>query len=112
MRPYLRDIQVRLHDQERVQRVRTGRVRVVKEVLDLRERRLAEARSTILRRDVRLRVRLLQAERLRRVRERGHDPRVQRLHLLQACGEELALRRRPLVDPDPDEDLAQERKDA
>ena len=57
-------------------------------------------------------MRELQPEWVGRVPERGHDARVQRLHLLEARGEELALRRGPLVDPDPNEDLAEEREDA
>ena len=42
----------------------------------------------------------------------SHDPRMQGLHLLQACRQELALRRRALIDTDPHEDLPKERKDA
>ena len=44
--------------------------------------------------------------------QRGHNARVERLHLLEPCREELPLRRRALVDPDPDQDLPEEREDA
>ena len=112
--PHLRNIQVRLHDQERIERIRPRRIRVIKKVLDLRKRRLSEPRPAILRRDAVLSpclvaplplpvprvapepqpepVGVLQTERLGRVRERGDDTRMERLHLLEACGEELALR--------------------
>lgn len=106
----LGDVHVRLHDEERVERVRAGCVRVVEKVLDLRERRLPEARAAVLGRQLRLPVRLLQPERFGRVHERGHNAAVQRLHLLQARGCVLALRGRALVHPDAHEDLTQERK--
>jgi hypothetical protein len=105
---HLRDIDVRLHNEERVERIRTARVRVVEEVLDLRERRLSVARAVLglcgLRRS--------HPEWVGCVRERVEDTRVQRLYLLQPCGRELALRWRTLVHADADEDLAQEGKDA
>ena len=136
----LRDVEVRLHDEERVERVRAARVRVIKKVFNLRKRRLAEPRAPILGRQhpprsshpVRPCARsvrawpsrtspgtepvqpqgVLEPERLGRVREGGDDARVERLHLFEARGEELALRRGALVDADADEDLAEEREDA
>ena len=47
-RTYLCHVQVRLHHEERIESVRSRGVRVVKEVLDLRECRLSEARAAIL----------------------------------------------------------------
>lgn len=44
--------------------------------------------------------------------QRRHDARVQRLHFFEAGGRVLPLGRGALVDPDADEDLAEEGEDA
>ena len=109
---YLRDEEVRLHYQERIQRICTRSVGVVEEVFDLAEGRLAEVRAAELRGKVARAEDVLEAQRLRRVRERAHDARVQCLDLLEARSEELALRRGALVDANAYEDLAEQREDA
>lgn len=49
MLTHLSNIQVRLHDQERIGRVRTGRIRIIEEILHLRKSRLPESRAAIIR---------------------------------------------------------------
>lgn len=78
-RTYLSDIQIGLHDKERIQGIGTRCVRVVKEIFDLGERCLSEARTSVLRGNVRLRMSLFEAERLWGMRQRGDDPRVSTL---------------------------------
>ena len=109
---YLGDVYVRLHDEERVECIRAARVRVVKEVLDLSERGLAEVWAAEFRWYVAGGEDVLETEGLRRVGECAHDARVKRLNFLEPGCEELALRRRPLVDTDAHKDLAEQRKDA
>ena len=47
-RTYLGDIQVRLHDEERIRCIRTAGVRIVEKVLDLGECRLPESGASKL----------------------------------------------------------------
>lgn len=107
-RTHLSNIQIGLHDQEWVEGIGTRGIRVVKEILDFRERRLSEARTSIFRGDVRLRMSLFETEWLRGMCERSDDPRVKCLYFLESCGEELTLRRRTLVHPDAHQNLAKQ----
>ena len=100
------DVEVRLHDEERVQSICPGRIGVIKKVLDLRKRRLAEPRPTILGRE-RLGVCVLQTQRFRGVCKRSYNARMQCLHLLEAGGEELPLWGRTFVHAYPYKNLTQ-----
>ena len=109
---YLGDVDVRLHDKEWIKCIGAARVRVVEEVPDLSERGLAEVRAAQFRGYVTWAEDVLETKSLRRVRKRTHDARVERLNFLEPGSEELALRRRPLVNADAHEDFAEQRKDA
>jgi hypothetical protein len=47
---HLGDIEICLHDEERIQSIRSGSVRVIKEVLDLRKSCLSETSASVFRR--------------------------------------------------------------
>ena len=107
-RTHLCDIQIGLHDEEGVQGIGTGRVGVVEEIFDLRERRLPETWSSIFRGDMRLRMSLFETKWFRGMCKRSNDPRVESLHFFEPCGEELPLWRRTLVHPDAHQYLAKQ----
>jgi hypothetical protein len=80
----LRHVNVGLHHQERVQRVRTAGIRIVKEVLDLCKRRLTETRPKL--RLCRLGWCRGESQRFRGMGECAEDASMQSLHLLQPSG--------------------------
>ena len=106
----LRDIQVRLHDEERIQCVGTGSIGVIKEILDFGEGSLPETCTTILRGDVSLRMCLFEPQGLWSMTQSNENSLVQGLYFLKSCGCELALGRRSFIHSYTHEDLTKQRK--
>ena len=106
------DIQVRLHDEERIQRICTGSIGVIKEILDFGESSLPENGTTILRGNVSLRMSLFKPQGLWSMTQSRKNSLVQRLYFFKSCGRELALGRRSFIYSYTHEDLTKQRKNS